>query len=208
MKRLLILLSSALVLAAPLTVQAQQVHRPIVGSQMFTLGVEAQGGAVVDWIDDDLGLSPAAGARARIGLHHVISDRLSMNAEFAPGATYFAPHPVAPDGAAPSQTRLDWHVALLARRFRIGLTSGFTFAGGIYYRQTHLAGGRLLQLGGDLRLGRFVWTSDETFFIVELGLRGPFIEGLNVSQFTADDAVNIPDQWTYPQASLGIQWAF
>lgn len=175
---------------------------------MFTLGVNGHGGAVFDWSGDGLSLSPAAGGQASLGLHHIITDRFSMQAEFSAGATYFGPHPMAPRGEGPAQVRPDWRLSFVGRHFAVANTSGWTLGGGLYYRQANLQQGRLLQLGADLRAGRFLWTADERFLIVDLHIRAPVIEGLNISEFDTEEARSVPAQWAYPSAGLGIIWAF
>lgn len=177
------------------------------GRQFFTVGLEVQGGAVIDH-RDDLQFSPAIGPRARVGIHHIITRNFSMNAELSAGATYFTEHIMAPGGQGPAQTRLDWRLAVLARRQPVGPTTGWTFAGGIDYRQAHLKDGRLVQFGLDGRLGRYLWTDDERFLIVELGLHAPIWEGLAIKDFSGELASTIPDRWTLPSLSLAILWAF
>lgn len=187
---------------------AQQVHLPIVGRQFITIGFEAQGGPILDWSGDDLGLSSTLGPRARIGLHHVVSPNLSMNLEFSPGGTYFSPHSIGPDGLADSQIRFDWRLSILGRRFAIGPDSGWTLAGGIDYRQAHLREGRLLQFGPTLRVGRYLWITDERFLLFELGAHYGIFEGLNITSFSEEGPVSVPTDWTLPSLSLGVQWAF
>ena len=190
------------------TATAQNIHLPMVGRQFPTLGLELHGGTIFDWTGDDLDYSPVVGPRARVGLHHIVTQRLSMNAEFSAGASYFGEHPVAPDGQGPSQIRFDWRLGLLARHFQLGEDSGWTFAGGLNYRRAHLQEGSLIQFGPDLRLGRFLWTSDERFLIIELAAHTPVFSGLTISDFTGEIAQTIPTEWYHPSMSLAIQWAF
>ena len=193
----------------PVVAQAQQAHLPIVGRLFGTVGAEIRGGTVIDWNEEDLRLSPTAGSRARLGLHHVLSQKLSMNAEGAIGMTYYTPHTIGVDGEADARMALDWSATILARYLRIGSLSGWTFAGGVHYRSAYLADGTLLQFGVETRVGYNVWTDDERFLIVEFGLHAPLIEGLRVSQQTlTGEQPPVPGSWTQPSASLGIQWAF
>lgn len=133
-----------------------------------------------------------------------------MNAEGAFGASYLTDHPVAYENGGEAQVSFDWSVAALARYMAIGPGSGWTFAGGAHYRSASLDIGSLVQFGIEGRLGYHVWTSDERFFIVELGLHAPLIEGLSVPQRTQQefDEQSPQDSWYFPSASIGIQWAF
>lgn len=194
-------------LALPAPVLAQNVHLPIVGRQFFVIGLEAQGGAVVDY-REDLQFSPALGPRIRVGIHHIITRNFAMNAELSAGATYFAEHIVAPHGEGDAQIRPDWRISVLARRQAVGPINGWTFAGGLDYRQAHLKEGRLVQFGLDGRLGRYLWTQDERFLIVELAVHAPIWEGLALKDFTGELAETIPNDWILPSMSLAIVWAF
>ncbi len=195
----------------PPAAQASDVHLPIVGRQFIVVGAEVRTGSVVDWSGDSLDYSPTIGPRARLGLHHILSERFSMNGEIALGASYLTAHPMAPGGNGDSRLALDWGLAVIGRYFPVATLRGLTVAGGLQYRRTSLSEGALLQLGADTRLGYRLWTSDERFMIVELGLYVPFIEGVSLpSEFIVDEdgPEPIPDQWMYPAATLGIQWAF
>lgn len=204
------------IVAAPATAVAgtDDAHLPIVGRLYLNAGAEVRTGPILDWRDDtetdDTKTAVVAGPRLRFGLHHILTERLSMNAEGAVGAMYFGSHPVAIDGQGEEGLALDWSVTILGRYMPIGVLSGWTVAGGVHYRNLHLDDGRLLQFGVEGRVGYTVWTDDERFFIVELGLHAPLIEGMTLSQtlFTPDQQTEVPDQWYYPSASIGIQWAF
>lgn len=191
----------------PVTAAAQETHLPIVGRLFLTVGADVRAGPVLDW-SDDLTASPTVGPRVRGGFHHIISERLSMNAEAALGATYLAAHPMAPDGDGDAQVAFDWSIAVLGRYMAIGPLSGWTLAGGPYYRSTALSDGSLLQFGLDGRVGYNFWTDDERFLILEFGLHAPLIEGISVPQHAVDPDQAMDNSWTLPSASLGIQWAF
>lgn len=197
-------------LLIPTSAQAEEIHLPIVGNQFPTVGLDVRAGPILDWSDDELTASVVAGPRARLGLHHVITKRFSMNAEGAIGASYLTDHPVAFDDGGDAQIAFDFSVAALARYMAIGPGSGWTFAGGAHYRRISLDVGSLVQFGVEGRLGYHVWTDDERFFIVEMGLHAPLIEGLSVPQRTQQkfDDQAPEDAWYFPSASLGIQWAF
>ena len=201
--------------AGPVGAEAEEIHLPIVGRQFITVGADVRAGPVLDWEGDNLDTSPTVGPRARIGLQHIVSQRLSMNLEFAPGATYLSAHPMAPGGDADARLAFDFSLAILGRYMAIGPTSGWTFAGGIHYRRVGLETGSLLQMGVDGRIGYNVWTDDERFVLIELGIHAPLLEGVNLPQRSlqdvedgVDDPGDVPDQWYLPSASLGIQWAF
>ena len=191
----------------PVSAQAQQTHLPIVGRLFVAVGADVRAGPVIDW-SDDWNTSATVGPRARLGFHHIITESLSMNAEAAIGATYLSDHPMAPTGQADAEIAFDWSVAVLARRMPIGPRRGWTFAGGPHYRNLSLAQGSLIQFGVEGRIGYSVWTDDERFFIVELGIHMPLIEGLNIAQHAMAPEAPLEENWTLPSASLGIQWAF
>lgn len=188
----------------------QDIHLPIVGRQFLVLGAEARTGAIVDYGGDDLDYSPTLGPRLRLGLHHIITDRLSVNGEIAFGASHFAANPLAPGGQSDAQFALDWGLAAVGRYFPVASRRGLTFAAGLQYRSTALSAGNLLQMGIDARIGWRLWTSDERFFLLELGLHMPFVEGLSLdNEFLVDETTEpIPSEWVYPAATLGAQWAF
>ncbi len=193
----------------PAPAQAQeQAHLPIVGRLFGTVGAEVRGGPVLDGSNDDLSASPVVGPRARLGLHHVLGQRLSMNAEAGLGVLYFGPHPIAFDGDAESRVAFNWSATVLARYMKIGAQSGWTFAGGVHYANTRLADGTLLQFGAEVRIGYNIWTGDERFLLIELGLHAPIIDGLSTSQQMVAEQQEVPGSWYQPMASLGIQWAF
>ncbi len=189
---------------------AEEVHLPIVGSQFPTVGLDMRAGPILDWSGDSMSASAVVGPRARVGLQHILTRSFSMNLEGAFGASYLTDHPVAYDADGQSQIAFDWSIAILARHMAIGSGSGWTFAGGAHYRRASLDVGALLQFGVEGRLGYHVWTSDDRFFIVELGLHAPLIEGLSVTQQTQQqfDEQSPEDSWYFPSMSLGIQWAF
>lgn len=196
---------------APSTAEAEDVHLPIVGNQFPTVGLDMRAGPILDWSDDEFQTAVVVGPRARVGLQHVITERFSMNAEAAIGASYLTDHPVAfEDGGDSEISFVDFSAAALGRYMAIGPGSGWTFAGGAHYRRASLDVGSLIQFGIEGRIGYHVWTSDERFFIVELGLHAPLIEGLSVPQRTQQqyDDEAPQDAWYFPSASLGIQWAF
>ena len=200
-----------LVLVSPDTMavaHAQQSHLPIVGRLFLHGGGELRAGPVLEW-DDELTYATTVGPRLRVGLHHILTNRLSMNAEAALGVTYFRDHPIAPGGAAESRPSLDWSATVLARYFPVGPRRSWTYAGGVHYRDVRLADGSLLQFGIEGRLGYAVWTGDERFLIVELGIHAPLIEGLSISQsFLDPEREPLPQSWIYPTATLGVQWTF
>lgn len=196
----------------PAVADADEVHLPIVGRQFFVAGLEARGGPVLDYRQAPMSATATVGPRARIGLHHVIGDRLSMNLEGSFGATYLQAHPMAPAGEGDSQVSFDFTLSGLARYMAIGPLRGWTFAGGLHYRRAGLQTGSLLQMGIDGRVGYTVWTSDERFLIVEIGLHAPLLEGISLPQQAIpdedDEEAQVPDHWYQPSASIGIQWAF
>lgn len=198
--------------AGPPGAAAGDVHLPIMGRQFVVVGVEARGGPVLDY-SDGLAASTTIGPRARVGIHQIITERLSMNLEGAAGTTWLAAHPMAPGGEGASQLAFDFNISMLGRYMAIGPLSGWTFAGGLHYRRAGLEDGSLQQMGLDTRIGYNVWTDDERFFIVELGVHAPVppLEGVNVPIETTEDVerqAQVPDQWYLPSASIGIQWSF
>ncbi|RAL23811.1 hypothetical protein DL240_06560 [Lujinxingia litoralis] len=199
-----------LLVALPAIASAQSVHMPLVGRQFPTLGIAAQGGAVVDLPDEGLKLSPAAGGVARVGLQHVIGPRLSMNADVGIGATWLGAHPMSTAAPADAEVGLAWQIAVLGRYFPIYQRSGLTLAAGVQYSGLRLADVPSSQIGLEMRAGYFRWDSEERFWTLEFGLSLPVLEGLSLpTDFTTNDAAGLPERsWHYMRASLGISRAF
>lgn len=199
-------------LLASTPVMAQGMHLPIVGRQFPTLGFSLAPGFIYDGAAEgtEVGLiSPTGGATVRLGLQHVVSRSLSMNGEFEVGLHYLSPHTASPFETAPSQLALAWQVSMLARWFPIGEESGWTGAIGGHYYSARLSDAPLLSLGADLRLGRFIWTSDERFIIIEAGYGAPLLQGLTISRTLADQVGEVRERtWSFHRFSLGLTMAF
>ncbi|RDV38994.1 hypothetical protein DV096_00015 [Bradymonadaceae bacterium TMQ3] len=185
---------------------------PMVGRQFPTVGVAAQGGAVVDVPDSGVRLSPSAGGVARVALHHIVGPRLSMSAEAGLGATYLGAHPMTTAPPAEAEVGFAWQLAVLARYFPIYERSGLTFGGGLQYSGLRLSDVPSTQMGAELRAGYYRWHNEERFWTLEFGLSIPLIEGLTLpNEFSTPDEPASPTverTWHYVRASLGMSFAF
>lgn len=206
------LLLLALSVCASVPVMAQGMHLPIVGRQFPTVGFSLAPGFIYDGAAEgtEVGLiAPTGGGTVRLGLQHVVSRSLSMNGELEGGLHYFTPHTASPFETAPSQLAFAWQVTMLARWFPIGEQAGWTGAVGGHYFRARLGDAPLLSLGADLRLGRFIWTSDERFIIIEAGYGAPLLQGLSISTAVADQVGEVRERtWALHRFSLGLTMAF
>lgn len=202
----------AMLLLESASASAQSVHMPMVGRQFPSVGVAAQGGAVIDLPESGVRVSPAAGGVARLGLHHIVGPRLSMSAEVGLGATYLGEHPMATVAPADAEVGFAWQLAVLARYFPIYARSGLTFGGGLQYSGLRLSDVPSTQMGAELRAGYYRWHSEERFWTLEFGLSIPLIEGLTLpTEFANPDEPSSPTverTWHYVRASLGLSFAF
>lgn len=203
-------LATLMLMAAPAS--AQSVHMPMIGRQFPTVGIAAQGGAVIDRPDSGWKLSPAAGGVVRLGLQQIIGPRFSMSADVGLGATWLGEHPMTTAPPAASELGFAWQIAVLARYFPIYERSGLTFGGGLQYSGLRLNDVPTTQMGIELRAGYFRWHNDEHFWTLEFGLSVPLIEGLTLpTEFGSPDQTPQPTlerTWNYVRASLGISRAF
>jgi hypothetical protein len=191
---------------------AQGMHLPIVGRQFPTVGLSLSPGFFYDGAADGREVStvaPNGGGTLRLGLHHVVSSGLSMNGELEAGLHYLTAHTASPFGVAPEQLAFAWQITILGRWFPIGEPSGWTFAAGGHYFRAALKDAPLLSIGADLRLGRFIWTSDERFIIIEAGYGAPLLQGLRITPLVAEEVEELPAKhWALHRFSLGVTMAF
>ncbi len=192
------------------TAAAEEFQLPLVGNQFPVVGLDFQGGFLDqdDAVDGDT-IYPL-GPGIRLGVHHIVTRRLSMNAELRLGATHIDERQLTDQGSEDSTLAFDWKVTALARYQAIGDSSGWTFAGGAHYRNLRLPEASMLQFGLDARFGRHIWLGDETFMIIEAGLHLPLIDGLSTSGPTSfeEDPEVMLDDWFYPTASVSAHIAF
>ncbi|MFU8803689.1 MAG: hypothetical protein ACNA8W_07775 [Bradymonadaceae bacterium] len=194
-------------------VLAQGMHLPIVGRQFPTVGLSLNPGFFYDGSSDhpDVGtLAPTGGGALRLGLQHIVSTGFSMNGELQLGMQWVSRHTATPFGVAPSQTAFAWQVGMLGRWFPIGEQKGWTAAVGAHYFRAGLEDAPLVMIGADLRLGRFIWTSDERFVIIEVGYSAPLIQGLRISPILAEEVGDefIERTWSFHRFGIGFTMAF
>ncbi len=200
---------AALLLSSTSSAGAEEIQLPLVGNQFPVVGLDLRAGPLLHGDSIDADTVYPIGPGLRLGLQHIVTRSLSMNAEVRLGATAVGERQLTEEGTEESTVSFDWSFTALARYQGIGSSSGWTFAGGAHYRSLRLPEASMLQFGLDGRFGRHIWVGDETFLIIEAGVHFPLIDGLSQNAITAgDDAQVMLDDWFYPTASLGIQLAF
>jgi hypothetical protein len=217
MKRLLGLAASLIVVFAaavfpPEPASAEQFRPPRIGQSFVAAGFSLQPGFLYDGVDPaNTGLSPVAPAGAtmgKIGFHQILAKQFIMSAEADIGAQWVDEHTAQIDGQADSEWAVSWQLGLYGRWLPFGDRAGWSFGAGPEFYHAYLQGQGLQSLGLGLRVGRYIWTREEHFVLVEFGYSAPFIQGLkrgeNFGQ--SDDSVN--KNWTFHRFGLSIQYGF
>lgn len=198
-------------LTAPTAVEAD-VLLPKKGMQYFTAGMSLNPGVMHDDsagdLDDVSTLSPAASGMLDVGLTQIINTSFFMTAEASLGMQWFNDHTAAREGEAGSSSNLAWQVGLMGNWLPFDEELGLVGGAGLHLFQAHLSDAPMQVLGGDLRVGRYIWAEDEQFLLLHLGYSAPLIQGLNrPDQFGEGD--DFADRnWTFHRFTLGFQYGF
>lgn len=185
--------------------QAQQVAQPNEGRQYFTVGLSLDPGFMLDSTADTAFTSAGM---AQVGLSHTINRYFFMSAEAEAGVQWMRAHTAGKDGAAPSASDFAWQVGIYGHLLPFGQESGWVANAGIHLFTAHLEDAPLQVLGGELRLGRYIWTTDERFLLVQVGYALPILQGLaRPAQYDENDPW-ADENWSFHRLSLGFQYGF
>ena len=165
---------------------------PKKGMQFLTAGLSLNPGFLYDEsASDSDGLATTAvttSGMARLGLHQIITRQFFMSAEGEVGVQWLNEHTADSDGIAPASSNIAWQLGLYAHWLPFGERSGWSGSFGLHLFQAHLDEAPLQVLGGELRLGKYLWSDDEQFVLVQLGYSAPIIQGLSrPTDFTGEE---------------------
>jgi hypothetical protein len=199
------------VVASPARAHADSVVLPKKGMQYFTLGLTLNPGFLQDDTGELNGVSNTAFAVAgmgQVGVTQIVTRTFYMSAEAQLGLQWLDEHTADQDANAPSSTNFAWQLGLYMQWLPLGDELGFVTAGGLSLFQTHLEDAPLQVLGGELRLGKYIWTEEEEFLLVQVGYLAPFIQGLD--RPTEFDPENVWEDrnWSFHRFSIGFQYGF
>lgn len=201
----------AALLALPSVAQAESVKLPKKGMQYFTLGLSLNPGFLYDGTAETRGVpnaSMAAASMAQIGVTQIVTRTFYMSAEGQLGLQWLNDNTAAKDGSAPSSTNFAWQLGLLMNWLPLGEELGFVTTGGIQLFQAHLDDAPLQILGGELRVGRYIWTEKEEFLLIQAGYTAPFIQGLDRPTEFGEGAEWSDRNWSFHRFSIGFQYGF
>jgi len=217
MKRLpgLIALLTVTTIAAvlpPTSASAEQFRPPRIGQPFVSTGLSLQPGFLYDGVDPaNTGFSPVAVSGAtmgKVGFHQIIAERFIMSAEADIGGQWVDEHTAQLDGEADSQWAVAWQIGLYARWLPFGDRAGWTIGGGPQFYHAYLKDQGLQSLGLGLKAGRYIWTREEHFVLVEFGYAVPFIQGLKRGSTFTQDPDAVQKNWTFHRFGLSIQYGF
>lgn len=206
--RLALVASLFAALSAPTAARADSVVLPKKGMQYFTFGLSLNPGLLHD---DGDGSSTTFGASGMgsVGLHQILTRNFFMSAEGQLGLQWLDEHTADKDGAAPASSNFAWQLGLYAHWLPFGEEMGLSSAVGLHLFQAHLDDAPLQVLGGELRLGKYIWTADESFLLVQLGYSAPIIQGLDQpTDFSGGEDPFEERSWTFHRFSIGFQYGF
>jgi len=202
--RLLLALLCALAFGIP-NLHAQEIALPNDGRQAFTLGLSLNPGILHDPGAADALTGAGMG---QIGLTQIINSNFFMSAEAHAGVQWMRAHSAAKDGAAPSASHFAWQVGVYAHWLPFAQEHGWVLNAGLHHFQVHLDDAPLQVMGGEVRLGRYLWSEDERFLLVQVGYSLPIIQGLSrPDEFDNDDAW-ADENWSFHRFSLGFSYGF
>ncbi len=112
------------------------------------------------------------------------------------------------DASAPSSTNFAWQLGLHMNWLPLGEELGFVTTGGIQLFQAHLDDAPLQILGGELRVGKYIWTEEEDFLLVQAGYTAPFIQGLDRPTEFGETSEWSDRNWSFHRFSIGFQYGF
>lgn len=210
-------LSVAVCMLCGAPASAQQLKMPRKGMQYFTWGMSLDPGFLYDPGAEALRGDAGAATRTkyafttagmvRMGLTQVINSQFFMAVEGGVGLQWMRPHTAARDGLGPSATRLAWQLGLGGQWLPLGEETGWMVSAGLELYRVQLADAPLQLLGADWRVGKYFWTDDERFLLVQLGYTLPLIQGLSrPEQF--DTAGWRDEDWSFQRFTLGFVYGF
>lgn len=202
--RLLVALLGALAFGIP-NLHAQEVALPNDGRQALTLGLSLNPGVLHD---PDAADALTGAGMGQVGLTQIINAHFFMSAEAHAGVQWMRPHTAAKDGAAPGASHFAWQIGVYAHWLPFAQAHGWVVNAGIHHFQVHLDDAPLQVMGGEVRLGRYLWSDDERFLLVQVGYSLPIIQGLSrPDEFDPDDAW-ADENWSFHRFSLGFSYGF
>jgi hypothetical protein len=200
----------AAVAALPTPAHAQSVVLPKEGMQYFTAGLSLNPGILHDSGNSNRGSQSAVAAAGmgQLGVTQIITRTFYMSAEAQVGLQWFDEHTADQDADASSSTSFAWQLGLNMQWLPLGEELGLVTSGGLHLYQVQLDDAPLQVLGGELRVGKYIWTADEEFLLVQLGYTAPLIQGLD--RPTEFDATNEWEDrsWSFHRFSIGFQYGF
>ncbi|MFP4597701.1 MAG: hypothetical protein ACLFVJ_05590 [Persicimonas sp.] len=201
----------AAALATPQTAQADVVL-PKKGKQYFTAGMSLDPGFLYDSSASELDEVPStsltAATMASLGVTQIINRSFFMAAEGRLGMQWLDDNTAAKSGEADSSKNFAWQLGLYGHWLPFEDELGLVAVGGMHLFQIHADDAPLQVLGAELRLGKYIWTANEDFLLVQIGYSAPFIQGFNrPTEFTAESEWT-ERNWTFHRFTLGFQYGF
>ncbi len=209
--KLLVMGAVAGALALPQPAQADVVL-PKKGKQYFTAGMSLDPGFLYDSsaseLDDISSTSLTAATMASLGVTQIINRSFFMAAEGRVGMQWFDDNTAAKTGEADSSKNFAWQLGLYGHWLPFEDKLGLVAVGGMHLFQVHADDAPLQVLAGELRLGKYIWTANEDFLLVQLGYSAPFIQGFNRPTDFSGESEWADRNWTFHRFTLGFQYGF
>lgn len=196
----------------PSRLEAQTVRMPRIGQQFGTVGATLQPGFLYDPnAPSDRRWSPVAATGAgtlRFGFHQIVAETFIMSAEADVALQWLNEHTAAPTGRADSEIGFAWQVGLVGRWLVAGERAGWMLGGGPHWYNAYLDASPVQSLGVDLRAGRYLWQTTESFVLLEVGYAIPVVQGLVRGTTAGGGSNRSPKSWTFHRFSVSLQYGF
>lgn len=202
---------AAIVFAAilwPPNLQAQQVAAPTEGRQYFSVGLNLNPGFLSDPGAQTGDYAFTTAGMLQLGMTHLITRHFFMSAEAQAGVQWMRANSAAKDGAAPSSSNFAWQVGIYGHWLPFGRDKGWVASPGIHLFRAHLDDAPLQVLAAELRLGRYIWSDEEHFLLIQAGYSFPFIQGLAQPTDFENSETWAQQDWTFHRFSIGFEYGF
>ena len=191
---------------------AQEVVLPKKGLQFLSTGLSLNPAFLydhdVDQFPDQGAATVSGGGTFKLGLHQLVTRQLFMSAEAELGLQWMDEHTANISGVTDSNTNLTWQLGLMARWLPWGEENGMFAGVGVHLYRLELDEAALQMLGGDVRFGRYVWSDEENFVLVEFGYGLPLIQGLDLPTDFTGEREPVERTWSYHRFLIGFQYGF
>ncbi len=196
---------------APSSAWADNIKLPKRGMQYFTVGLSLNPGFLHDETASSVGLSTTAltaAGMAELGITQIVARNFYMSAEARAGLQWLNDNTADQDGHAPSSKNFAWQLGLYMQWLPLGEDLGLVGTAGLHLFRVQMTDAPLQVLGGEIRIGKYFWTDDEHFLLLEAGYSAPIIQGLDRPTSFDANSTWAERNWSFHRFSLGFEYGF